>query len=222
MRQVQLGLCTPDGGFRRKRRRTRCPLPGSRRARVRIPERHHPNKEDPAIARIVLPNDRHLIGKQVRLIDENNQPVGVVLFSEASQRALGLGLDLVEVAATAVPPVCRIMDFGKFQYAEAKKQKEARKKQVQVKLKELKFHPNIDDNDYSVKLGHAIEFLKKGCKVKVLMFFRGREMAHSDLGMKVMERLVQDVAAVGAPEAPLRRVGPSITTVLAATAKAKQ
>lgn len=157
----------------------------------------------------------------MRLIDEDNQPVGVVLFSEAAQRALELGLDLVEVASTAVPPVCRIMDFGKFQYSEAKKQKDARKKQVQVKLKELKFHPNIKANDYSVKLSHAVEFLKKGCKVKLLMFFRGREMAHSDLGMKVMERLIQDLAPVGSPEAPLRRVGPSITTVVSANVKTK-
>ncbi len=173
-------------------------------------------QEDTAIARVVHPNDRHLSGKQVRLIDEDNQPAGVVTFTEAAQRAQVAGLDLVEVAPTAVPPVCRIMDFGKFQYAEAKKQKVARKKQVQIKLKELKFHPNINTNDYEVKRNHALDFLKEGCKVKISMFFRGREMAHSDLGMKVMERLIAEVAEVGTPDAPLRRMGPSITTVLSA------
>jgi translation initiation factor IF-3 len=177
------------------------------------------SQEDPAIARIVHPNDRHLYGKQVRLIDEANQPVGIVLFADAMQRAQAAGLDLVEIAANAAPPVCRIMDYGKFQYAEAKKQKQARKGQVQVKLKELKFHPNINENDYQVKLGHAVDFLKKGCKVKALMYFRGREMAHVDLGMKVMERLVADVAEHGSPESPLRRIGPSIATVISASSR---
>ena len=155
----------------------------------------------------------------MRLIDENNQPVGIVNFLQACDRARASGLDLVEMAATAVPPVCRVMDFGKFQYAEAKKQKEARKKQVHVKVKELKFHPNINEHDFEIKRNHAVEFLQKGCKVKLSMFFRGREMAHAELGMQVMQRMMAAVAEHGVPEAPLRRAGPSITTVLTATAK---
>jgi translation initiation factor IF-3 len=167
----------------------------------------------------VHPNDRYLAGKQVRLIDENNQQVGIVSFGDAITRAAQLTLDLVEVAGQATPPVCRILDYGKFQYAEAKKQKMARKKQVQVKLKELKFHPNINENDFLVKRNHAVDFLQHGCKVKVAMFFRGREMAHAELGMKVLQRLMADIAPFGAPEAPLRRVGPSITTVLGPVVK---
>lgn len=177
------------------------------------------NREDRTIARQVHPNDRYLAGKQVRLIDANNQQLGVVSFGDAVTMATQAGLDLVEVAGQATPPVCRILDFGKFQYAEAKKQKVARKKQIRTKLKELKFHPNINENDFQVKRTHAVDFLKDGCKVKVAMFFRGREMAHSDLGMKVLERLMAEIAPYGAPEAPLRRIGPSITTVLAPIAK---
>jgi translation initiation factor IF-3 len=136
-------------------------------------------------------------------------------------RAAQSGLDLVEVAGQATPAVCRIMDFGKFQYAEAKKMKQARKKQVSFKLKELKFHPNINDHDFVVKRNHAVDFLQEGCKVKVAMFFRGREMAHQDIGMRVLQRLIEETAAYGAPEAPLRRVGPSITTILAPKAAPK-
>ena len=176
-------------------------------------------QEGAAIARVVFPNDRHLVGKQVRLLDENNEALGIMTFLQACDRAHAAGLDLVEMAATAVPPVCKIMDFGKFQYAEAKKQKEARKKQVHVKVKELKFHPNINENDFEVKKNHAVEFLKKGCKVKLSMFFRGREMAHFDIGMKVMERIVAELAPVGTPETPLRRMGPSIITFMAPGAK---
>ena len=152
-------------------------------------------------------------------MDENNEQVGIVTFLQACDRARAAGLDLVEMAATANPPVCKTMDFGKFQYAEAKKQKEARKKQVHVKVKELKFHPNINENDFDVKKNHAVDFLQKGCKVKLSMFFRGREMAHADLGMKVMERIVAELAPHGSPETPLRRMGPSIITFMAPGAK---
>lgn len=165
------------------------------------------------------PNDRYLAGKQVRLIDANNQQLGIVSFGDAITMAAQNGMDLVEVAGQATPPVCRILDFGKFQYAEAKKLKTARKKQVHTKLKELKFHPNINENDFQVKRNHAVDFLKDGCKVKVAMFFRGREMAHADLGMRVLQRLMTEIAPYGAPEAPLRRIGPSITTVLGPVVK---
>ena len=140
-------------------------------------------------------------------------------FIEALAKAALAGLDLVEVAGQATPPVCRVMDYGKFQYEEAKKQKQAKKKQVRVKVKEIKFHPNINEHDFQVKRTHVLEFLEKGFKVKVAMFFRGREMAHSDIGMKVMQRLIAEMAEHGCPENPLRRAGPSITTVLAAVAK---
>lgn len=159
------------------------------------------------------------MGKQVRLITENNDPLGVVSFTDAMLKATVAGLDLVEVAGNADPPVCRIMNFGKFQYAESKKARMARKKQVVVKLKEVKFHPTISEHDYEFKRNHTVEFLEKGCKVKVSMFFRGREMAHSELGMKIVERLIQETAHVGQVEMPARRAGPAITTVLAPKAK---
>ena len=134
-------------------------------------------------------------------------------------KAAAASLDLVEIASNADPPVCRIMNFGKFQYAESKKARTAKKKQVVVKLKEMKFHPTISEHDYEFKRNHTIDFLQSGCKVKVSMFFRGREMAHSELGMKIIERLIQEVALVGQVEMPARRAGPAITTVLAPKAK---
>jgi translation initiation factor IF-3 len=116
------------------------------------------------------------------------------------ERAENLGLDLVMVAPKATPPVCRIMDFGKFQYEQQKKERDAKKKQTQSKLKEVKFHPNIDEHDYQTKINRAIDFLKKGYKVKASMFFRGREMAHTEIGMKVMERVSQDLAEYGSSD----------------------
>ncbi len=142
-------------------------------------------------------------------------------FEEALARAQSLGLDLVEVARQANPPVCRIMDFGKFQYQESKKQRDAKKKQHQNRLKEIKFHPNIDDHDYQTKLRHVLEFLEKGYKVKASMFFRGREMAHTEKGQEVMERLIEDTRDYGTPEAPLRRIGRSFQLYLAPGTKKK-
>lgn len=109
-------------------------------------------------------------------------------------------LDLVEVAGTVVPPVCRIMDYSKFKYELEKKEREAKKHQKQVHLKEIRFKPNIEEHDYQVKLRQLIEFLKKGDRVKVGMFFRGREMAHQELGARVINRLIADASAVGQVE----------------------
>ena len=152
-------------------------------------------------------------------MDENNEPIGVVSFTDAMLKATSAGLDLVEVAGSANPAVCRLMNYGKFQYAESKKMRMAKKHQIVVKLKEIKFHPTISDHDYEFKRNHAVEFLEKGYKVKASMFFRGREMAHSELGMRIMERLIQETAQVGQVEMPARRAGPAITTVLAPAAK---
>jgi translation initiation factor IF-3 len=156
-----------------------------------------------------------LRGKQVRLIANDNEQVGIVPLDEALARAEESGLDLVEVAPNATPPVCRIMNFGKFQYTESRKQRQGRKKGQQHKLKEIKFHPNIDKHDYETKLGHAIAFLEKGYKVKVSMFFRGREMAHRELGMELMKRVCQDVAEHASIETPARMQGRSIIMFLA-------
>ncbi len=113
-------------------------------------------------------------------------------------------LDLVEVSQDANPPVCRIMDFGKFKYEQNKKAQEAKKKQVQIHLKEVKFRPNTDDHDYNFKLKNAISFLKEGNKVKLTVTFKGRELAHTELGIKVILRVIEDVKEFGVPEFPIK------------------
>ena len=124
----------------------------------------------------------------------DRQQLGVVSTREALRQAQELGLDLVEVAPTAEPPVARIMDYGKFKYERDVKQKEARKKQSRTGLKEIKFRPKIDPHDYGTKKGHVERFIRAGNKVKVTIMFRGREMAHTELGRKILDRLVTDLA----------------------------
>lgn len=119
---------------------------------------------------------------------------------EALKRAEDVGLDLVEIASTAIPPVCRIMDYSRFKYEQEKKEKEAHKKQKIVHIKEIRLGPKIGEHDYQFKLRNAEDFLKRGDKVKISMMFRGREMAHVDLGRKVMDRFAADVSVVGEVE----------------------
>ena len=126
---------------------------------------------------------------QVRLIDQNGEMIGVVSQREALIRAYDVGLDLVEISPNAVPPVCKILDYGKYKYEQQKKANEARKRQKIVELKEVKVRPNIDDHDYDVKMRQMKTFIGEGDKVKVTLRFRGREMAHQDLGLKVLERI---------------------------------
>ncbi|MEI8345448.1 MAG: translation initiation factor IF-3 [Candidatus Omnitrophota bacterium] len=151
---------------------------------------------------------------QVRLIDVEGNQLGVVSIQEALTKAREAETDLVEVAAQASPPVCRIMDFSKFKYDQAKKEKEARKKQKVIHLKEIKFHPFIEENDYQVKL-HALErFLKQGDKGKVTMQFRGREMNFVDKGRQVLNRLATDIAAYGEVEKAPFMEGKMITMIV--------
>ena len=126
---------------------------------------------------------------QVRLIDQNGEMIGVMTAREALIRAYDAGLDLLEISPNAVPPVCKITDYGKFKYEQQKKANEARKKQKVVEIKEVKVRPNIDDHDYDVKMRQMKSFIGEGDKVKVTLRFRGREMAHQDLGIKVLERI---------------------------------
>lgn len=135
--------------------------------------------------------------KEVRAIDENGNQLGVITIQEAMKRAEDAGLDLVEVAPQAVPPVCRIMDYSRYKYEQEKKEKEAHKKQKVIHLKEIRFGPKIGEHDYQFKLRYLQDFLKRGDKVKVTMMFRGREMAHVDLGRKVLDRLASDISAIG-------------------------
>ena len=125
------------------------------------------------------------------------------------------GLDLVEVASTANPPVCRIMDYGKYLYQLNKKQHEAKKHQKNITVKEIKFRPNTDDHDYEFKKNHAIRFLQQGDKVKAFVWFRGREMVHQEIGRALMERLVLEIADFGAVEARPKMEGNNLTTIFA-------
>ena len=130
---------------------------------------------------------------QVRLIDEEGEMQGVMSARDALHRAFAVGLDLLEISPNAEPPVCKILDYGKFKYEQQKKKNEARKKQKVIEIKEVKVRPNIDENDYQVKLRAMRSFIEEGDKVKVTLRFRGREMAHQDLGVKVLERIRVDM-----------------------------
>ena len=129
----------------------------------------------------------------VRLVDETGENVGVVAIDDAIRRAEAAGLDLVEVSGAADPPVCKILDFGKFKYEEQKKKNEALKRQKIIEIKEIKMRPGIDDHDYAVKMRAMERFLAEGDKIKVTLRFRGREMLHTDLGMKVLDRIKDDL-----------------------------
>ena len=130
---------------------------------------------------------------QVRLIDQDGEMLGVMTAREAIQRAYSVGLDLLEISPNADPPVCKILDFGKFKYEQQKKKNEAKKRQKVIEIKEIKVRPNIDENDYQVKLRAMKSFIEEGDKVKVTLRFRGREMAHQDIGVKVLERIRADM-----------------------------
>jgi len=126
---------------------------------------------------------------QVRLIDQDGEMQGVMSARDAIQRAYSVGLDLLEISPNAEPPVCKILDFGKYKYELQKKKNEARKKQKVIEIKEIKVRPNIDDHDYDVKMRQMKGFIEDGDKVKVTLRFRGREMAHQDIGIRVLERI---------------------------------
>jgi translation initiation factor IF-3 len=148
------------------------------------------------------------------LVDQNGAMVGVVAKNEAMTMAANAGLDLVEVAAAADPPVCKILDYGKFKYEEQKKKNEARKKQKVIEVKEIKLRPGIDDHDYDVKMRAMIKFIEEGDKVKVTMRFRGRELAHQDLGMNVLMRVRDDLEETAKVEQMPRMEGRQMTMVL--------
>ncbi|PJE28562.1 translation initiation factor IF-3 [Pseudooceanicola marinus] len=144
-------------------------------------------------------NDR-IRAPEVRLIGAEGENVGVVPPARALAMAEEAGLDLVEISPNATPPVCKIMDFGKFKYEQQKRESEARKKQKIIEVKEVKFRPNTDQHDYEVKMRNVIKFLEKGDKVKVTLRFRGREMAHQNLGRELLERVAEDVKELGKVE----------------------
>ena len=145
-----------------------------------------------AIKKFIRINDKIRV-PQVRLVGPDGSQLGVVSIQNALDIANQHELDLVEVAPQATPPVCRIIDFSKFKYDQEKKEREAKKHQRQSRLKEIRLKPNIDDHDYQVKVKHAVGFLKKKDKVKVSLFFRGRQMEHLDLGRKILDRFIIDI-----------------------------
>ncbi len=152
---------------------------------------------------------------QVRLVGPDGEMIGIVSAREAMSRAEETGFDLVEISPNADPPVCKLLDFGKFKYEQQKKKNEARKKQKIIEVKEIKLRPNIDDHDYDVKMRAATSFLDEGDKVKVTMRFRGREMMHQDLGMNVLMRVKEQLDPLAKVEQTPQLEGRQMTMVLA-------
>lgn len=152
---------------------------------------------------------------EIRLIGENGEQVGIVSVPTALKMAEEAGVDLVEIAPLAKPPVCRIMDYGKFKYAEAKKAHEAKLKQKQIQVKEVKFRPGTDEGDYQIKLRNLVRFLQEGDKTKVTLRFRGREMAHQEFGVRLLERVKADLEPYGTVEQFPKMEGRQLVMVLA-------
>jgi translation initiation factor IF-3 len=183
------------------------------------------NEENTPIARRFYPNtppaqsgpriNERIESESVRLVDETGENVGVVSRDDALDRADDAGLDLVEIAPEAKPPVCKILDYGKFKFEAQKKANEARKKQKVIEVKEIKMRPNIDHHDYDVKMRAMNKFLDGGDKVKVTLRFRGREMAHQNLGLKVLERVRDDLESVSKVEQFPKMEGRQMTMVIA-------
>lgn len=151
---------------------------------------------------------------EVRLIGVDGEQVGIVKLAVANAMAEEAGVDLVEIAPTAQPPVCRLMDYGKFRYQESKKKHDAKIKQKQVQIKEIKFRPNTDEGDYNIKLKSLINFLNDGDKVKVTLRFRGREMAHQEFGMRLLERVKLDLESCAIVEQFPKMEGRQMVMVL--------
>lgn len=152
---------------------------------------------------------------QVRVINEVGDMLGVMAPAEAIKLAEAAGLDLVEVSPNAAPPVCKILDFGKYRYELQKKAKEAKKKQKVIEIKEIKLRPGIDTNDYNIKLRNVLRFLEEGDKVKITLRFRGREMSHMEIGMEVINRMKADTAAHARIESEPKTEGRQMVMVLA-------
>ncbi|MDR6769785.1 translation initiation factor IF-3 [Azospirillum sp. BE72] len=175
---------------------------------ARIPSEAAPTRDGPRV-------NREISARSVRLVGADGEMMGVVSLRDALLAAEDAGLDLVEVAPQAEPPVCKILDYGKFKYEAQKKANEARKKQKIIEVKEIKLRPNIDDNDYDVKMRSARRFLEEGDKVKVTLRFRGREMAHQDLGMNVLVRVRDELTELAKVEQMPKLEGRQMVMVLA-------
>jgi len=160
--------------------------------------------------------------REVRVIDSDKKQLGVLPLGEAINLARIKGVDLVEIAPNATPPVCRLVDFGKYRYEQAKQEKEARKHQHANKVKEVQLSPNIDPHDFGVKLQHAINFLCEDMKVKITLRFRGREMAHKEFGFQQVEKFIISLTLFGHPDAPAKLIGKGINVMLSPLPRAKR
>ena len=163
--------------------------------------------------------NREIRADKLRVVTEGGEQLGILTLREALAKAEEMGLDLVEIAPTAKPPVAKIIDYGKFRYHQAKKEKEGKKAQVQIKVKEIKLKPNIDTHDFQTKIKHARDFLAKGNKVRVTIVFRGREMLHIDLGQKVVEQFCEELSDISTLESPPKLMGRAMSTVLSPSGK---
>ena len=152
----------------------------------------------------------------MRLIDADGQQIGILPTREALALAEEKGYDLVEISSSAKPPVCKIMDYGKYKYEESKKEKDAKKKQHVIHLKEMHFTPKTDEHDYQFKIRHVRHFLEQGCNVKVVIQFRGREMVHQEFGASLMQRIIKDLEDLGAPERTGKFEGKNMVTMFLA------
>jgi translation initiation factor IF-3 len=186
-----------------------------------LASRPHPDTGERRINEKVRVN-RQIRISPVRVIAPDGEQIGILPIERAMEIAEEQGLDLVEVAPMARPPVCRIMDYGKFKYEEQRQAREARKKQHHVQLKEVKMRPGIEDHDFEFKVRHARKFLEEGNKVKLTMMFRGRQMAHPEFGRKVLDRVFQELQEVSKVEAHPMLEGRSMVMVLAPVAKPPQ
>lgn len=171
-------------------------------------------RDTPIADRYVRINER-IRGKEIRVVDDEGKQLGIMPPWEALKLARERGLDLVEVSPRAVPPVCRIINYGKFLYQQSKRQHDARKHQRSIELKEVKFRPRTGEHDFDVKKNHILRFLGEGSKVKATIFFRGREMAHRDIGWTMMNRLLEEIAEQGAVETRPKQEGPNLTAIIA-------
>lgn len=168
------------------------------------------NSPPPSYVRV----DGKIRAREVRVIGPDGSQIGILSLADAISLARKHQLNLVEVAAAANPPVCRIVDFGKYRYEQSKKEKESKKHQHANKVKEVQLSPNIDPHDFSVKLQHAVEFLCEEMKVKISLRFRGREMAHQEFGFRVVQKFLQETAPFSHPDAPPKLNGRSINVML--------
>lgn len=165
--------------------------------------------------------NKQIRAPKLRVIDKEGKQIGIISLKEALAKAEESGLDLVEIVPDASPPVAKIIDYGKFRYDQTKREKESKKARHVIKVKEIKIKPNIGENDFNTKLRHARKFLEEGNKVKLTCFFRGREMAHTEIGRNLLQKMCDDLSDISQAEGPLKRMGRFIHVVVAPVGKKK-